>query len=131
MIKLKFGLFPVMAAIFISSGCKKQEPAISMEELDGRWELHWAQVNGSETDRLRDLYFVFLPDTSLQTNILGSERNYKYRFDGETISQQSDPALQYLLKSVNDSTMTVETEIRGSVFTIFLDKAKPTVNSEM
>jgi hypothetical protein len=111
--------------------CEKQISTFEKDQLDGRWELSLAKVNGAETDRLRDLYFVFLPDTSLQTNILGSERNYKYSFDGEIIAQVSDPALNYVLKEMNDSTMTVEAEIRGSIFTIHLGKAQPTVNAEL
>ena len=131
MINLKFDSIIVFMAFLAALGCKKNKSSIDQAQLSGRWELDWAQVNGSETDRLRDLYFVFLPDTSMQTNILGSERNYKYQFDGEMISQNSDPALKYLLKEVNDSTLTVETEIRGSTFTIYLDKVQPTVNTEM
>ncbi len=131
MVNRRIGSFLSAAGLLIILGCQKKEPGFSLEQLDGRWELNWAQVNGSETDRLRDLYFVFLPDTSMQTNILGSERNYKFQFDGQVISQRSDPALSYLLMEVLDSTITMQTEIRGSVFTIYLDKAKPVVNSEL
>lgn len=131
MINSKFGLFTLTLFFLISMGCKEPEPEVQIDQLKGRWELTWAQVNGDQTDRLRDLYFVFLPDTSMQTNILGSERNFKYRFDGERISQISDPELHYLLKEINDSTLTVETEIRGSTFTINLNKSKPKINREL
>ncbi|MCB0666148.1 MAG: hypothetical protein KDC80_10015 [Saprospiraceae bacterium] len=131
MFNSKFGLLIITLTGISLLTCKKTEPAVEMDQLEGRWELNWAQVNGAETDRLRNLYFVFLPDTSMQTNILGSERNYKYEFDGEVISQISDPSLQYLLREVNDSTLTFETEIRGSIFTIYLDKSKPKINREM
>ncbi len=131
MINLRLGSMICVICSLITCGCKKNDPAFSHDQLNGRWELNWAQVNGSETDRLRDLYFVFLPDTSMQTNILGSERNFKYSLDGEVISQMSDPVLSYLLTAVNDSVMTVQTEIRGSVFTIYLDKARPTISSQL
>ena len=131
MIKDSIGSITFVATIMLVLACEKQTGTFEQEQLDGRWELNWAKVNGSETDRLRDLYFVFLPDTSMQTNILGSERNYKYTFDGEVIAQISNPALNYVLKEMNDSTMTVEAEIRGATFTIFLGKAQPTVNTEL
>jgi hypothetical protein len=131
MTKYKIGTFIFAATLVTVLACEEQAPTFKQAQLDGRWELTWAKVNGAETDRLRDLYFVFLPDTSMQTNILGSERNYKYTFDGEVIAQISDPALHYVLKEMNDSTMTVEAEIRGATFTIYLGKALPTINREL
>lgn len=131
MINLRLGSMVGVTFLLITCGCKKNEPGFSHDQLNGRWELNWAQVNGSETDRLRDLYFVFLPDSSMQTNILGSERNFKYSLDGAVISQMSDPVLSYLLSEVNDSVMTVQSEIRGSLFTIYLEKAKPTISSQL
>ncbi|MCB0687927.1 MAG: hypothetical protein KDC53_15430 [Saprospiraceae bacterium] len=132
MINLKFGSFAfTLATISLIWACKKNEPTVDQAQLGGRWELNWAQINGAETDRLRDLYFVFLPDTSMQTNILGSERNFKFDFDGESIKQHSDPAMEFLIKEVNDSTLTVETEIKGSIFTIYLDRSQPKPNSPM
>ncbi|MBK8500762.1 MAG: hypothetical protein IPL46_00380 [Saprospiraceae bacterium] len=131
MIKIKIGSIIFAATLIAVLACEKQASTFKQDQLDGRWELSLAKVNGAETDRLRDLYFVFLADTSMQTNILGSERNYKYTFDGEVIAQISDPSINYMLKEINDSTMTVEAEIRGATFTIYLGKAQPTVNREL
>jgi hypothetical protein len=111
-------------------GCKEDTEEGWNGELSGRWELSWAQVNSADTDRLRDLYFVFLPDTSMQSNILGSEKNFKYRVQGDKIMQLGDPQLEYQVIAATDTTMTMETEIRGSIFTIFLDKAKPRANTQ-
>ena len=116
-----------LCCILLISSCKKDDKQHWDGSLSGRWELNWAQVNETNTDRLRNLYFVFLPDTSMQSNILGSERNYKYSLTGDVITQLGDPELHYKVLDASDTTMTMETEIRGSTFTIYLDKAKPKV----
>lgn len=119
----------VFGMIGLSLGCRTDEKkTITSQLLEGRWELQVATVNGEGTDRLRNLYFVFLPDTSLQTNIMGSEQNFKYRLtEDDVIHQSSDPPLVYAISEVTDSTIAVETEIRKSVFSITLAKAKPKV----
>lgn len=107
-----------------------RDQSIRDQSIEGRWELERATVNGEGTDRLRNLYFVFLPDTSLQTNIMGSEQNFAYHFlEDNVIQQSSDPQLSYRIEEMTDSTMVMETEIRKSVFTIFLAKVKPKVNT--
>ena len=121
---------PAVSAFILLIGCKQEAEESWSGELAGRWELSWAQVNSADTDRLRDLYFVFLPDTSMQSNILGSEKNFKYSVDGDVITQLGDPQLQYQVMAATDTTLTMETEIRGSVFTIYLDKAKPKITTQ-
>lgn len=121
---------PAISAFMIVMGCKQETEETWNGQLSGRWELSWAQVNSTDTDRLRDLYFVFLADTSMQSNILGSEKNFKYKVAGDIITQLGDPQLQYQVIAATDTTMTMETEIRGSVFTIYLDKAKRKINTQ-
>ena len=111
-------------SLLIVWGCKEAEQPLDGNQLEGRWELVSASVNGSDTDRLRDLYFVFLPDTSMQTNILGSEANFKYALIDRQLEQKSDPALSYQLQELNDSIIMMSTEIRGSTFEMTLGRAK-------
>ncbi|NND34593.1 MAG: hypothetical protein HKN76_18550 [Saprospiraceae bacterium] len=116
-----------LSLLITISACKPDKEEAWDGKLSGRWELNWAQVNDANTDRLRNLYFVFLPDTSMQSNILGSEANFKYKVTGDVITQLGNPELHYKVINTTDTTMTIETEIRGSTFTIYLDKAKPKV----
>lgn len=114
--------------------CAPDQEVMTRSLLEGRWELAMAQVNGEATDRLEKLYFVFLPDTSLQTNILGSEQNFKYQVDGPHIKQLSSPEVEYLMQELTDSSLVLQTEIRGATFDMFLGrstpKAPPTVQQE-
>lgn len=97
--------------------------------LDGRYELTHASIDGADSDRLRDLYYVFLPDSSMQTNIMGSEQNFKYTHEGTNLRQHSDPEVDYSIQRDTDSTLTLTTEIRGSHFIIHLGRSKPKVKS--
>ncbi len=92
-------------------------------DLLGRWELESARVNGSETDRLRDLYYVFLPDTSFQSNILGSERNYPYVLKDKVIVQHGETPISYEIISMVDDLLVLQATIRGSVFLMDFTKA--------
>ncbi len=121
-------VFLLVISLITLLACKSDdndEHEYSSALIEGRWNLVSANVDGEETDRLRGLYFVFLPDTSMQTNILGSERNYKYSLTGEGIQQHSDPPLSYEIRSQSDSLLTMISRIRGADFTIYLSKAKP------
>ena len=121
---------PAISVFILLTGCKQETKESWDGELAGRWELNWAQVNSAETDRLRDLYFVFLPEMRMLSNILGSEKNFQYEVEGEIITQLGDPQLHYQVMEASDITLTMKTEIRGSVFTIYLDKAKPKINTQ-
>ncbi len=130
MTSLQSSFIIILGLVFTTIACQQTEEGPADDQLLGRWELSSATVNGSQTDRLRDLYFVFLPDTSLQTNILGSETNFKYHISEDIIVQQSDPLLNYHLQEITDSTLMLQTEIRGSTFSISLRKARPKINTE-
>ncbi len=118
----------LIAAIVLCT-CRQQveqgESSLDTLQFMGRWELATAEVDGKSTDRLRSLYFVFLPDTSLQTNIFGSETNYKFSFEDGVILQFSNPQLNYELLEITDSTMSLRTELRGKQFTMYLGKSIP------
>jgi len=125
-VKKQLGVFwSLFVVITCIQACRSDSKENTISELNGRWELAWAQVDGTDTDRLRNLYFVFLPDSSFQSNIFGTEANFKYRMEGNVIHQMSEPPLNYTLESMNDSMLTMKTEIRGSAFTIHMDRSKP------
>ena len=98
---------------------------LGQSDILGRWELAFAQVDGKETDRLRSLYFVFLADTSLRTNIFGSETNFKFSMQDDQIQQISEPPITYHLLEHTDTSLHVQTQLRGQQFTMKLHKAKP------
>ncbi len=122
-----FGSVILLVLMILLCSCKSEEPEDSFSQRDilGRWELASAQVDGKDTDRLRNLYFVFLPDTSLQTNILGSETNFKFSLADRIIEQNSQPKIIYQLLHHTDSTLQIQTELRGKQFSMLLEKAKP------
>lgn len=116
--------------VFVLASCGSDEEPQQSGSLEGRWELQSATVNGNTTDRLRNLYFVFLPDSSLQTNLMGSEANYKYKLDEKRITQFSDPEVIYDMQSLSDSALVLETEIQGATFNILLSRKQPSSTIE-
>ncbi len=116
--------------VFVLASCGGDQEPEESGSLEGRWELQSATVNGNTTDRLRSLYFVFLPDSSLQTNLLGSEANYKYQMNEKRITQFSDPEVIYDLQSLSDSALVLQTEIQGATFNIFLSRKQPSSTIE-
>ena len=123
--------------VVLAIGCKNEQTEEQTGSLEGRWELVSATVDGSNTDRLRDLYFVFLPDSSVQTNLMGSEANYKYTLEDHQITQFSDPQVIYTMQSLSDSTLVLEMQVQGATFNISLGRGKasrtieaPTVETE-
>ena len=129
MLVWKKALFAAISIGFILDlySCKQEisEQFVRYTDIAGRWELASAQVDGKDTDRLRSLYFVFLPDTSLQTNIFGSETNFRFSMLEDKIEQYSEPKLTYYLLDYTDTTIHVQTELRGKQFSMELRKAKP------
>ena len=118
-------ILTIISLLLVSCEQGSGEVGLSQSDILGRWELAFAQVDGKETDRLRSLYFVFLPDTSLQTNIFGSETNFKFSMQEERIQQISEPPITYHLLEHTDTSLHVQTQLRGQQFTMKLLRAKP------
>ena len=89
-------------------GCGTDSNSVGHDALMGRWELSKATVDGKDTDRLQSLYYVFLPDTSVQTNILGSETNFKYIFNSVEIEQLSEDEMDAELQRIEEALGEME-----------------------
>ncbi|MCB0548618.1 MAG: lipocalin family protein [Phaeodactylibacter sp.] len=107
------------------------EPEGQQELLLGRWELRQATRNGSPTESLSELYFVFNADGSMNTNlpVPGMSEETKYKLDGRNIYQYSDglpDELSYFIDEISDSTLVLSTEIRNFRFNFVLEKQTAT-----
>ena len=93
------------------------------QELNGRWELTSASIDGEDSDRLENLYFEFLAD-QMNTNILGEDGTYPFHLHGSVIDQESEPAVSYEFQIDSDSTLALSTDIRGKTFVFHLLRAE-------
>ena len=114
--------FLSLMAFTIFLGCKK-DAKTNEDILWGRWEIVDASRNGSRTETLDELYFVFGEDGSLETNIAGSPEMATYSVK-ENLIQQRESRLEadYLIEQITDSTLMLATELRTFRFRLLLKK---------
>lgn len=116
----------LLSFVLLGSSCG-QDPGNQQELLLGRWELEEATSNGTPTERLAGLYFVFKPDGAMNTNlpVPGMSEETKYKLDGSNLLQYSDglpDEVVYTIEEVGDSTLTLTTELRNFRFRFLLKK---------
>lgn len=104
-------LFPAVFAC-------RQEANLKTEELIlGRWEIQEAFRNGRPTESLAELYFEFLPDGEMSTNLTGAPENARYQIEGNTLRQtESQLPADYLIEELSDSVLVLTTQLRGFDF---------------
>ena len=101
------------------------EPENKQDLLFGRWELQEAMRNGSPTESLSDLYFVFGADGRMNTNlpVPGMAEQSKYKLDGRNLYQYSDDLpdeVAYYIDEIGDSTLVLTTDLRNFHFSFVL-----------
>lgn len=115
----------VLAALaVVLTGACKSEPDDTAQLLTGRWELIEATRDGQPSETLQDLYFEFLPDGQLNTNIAGGPESALYELDKKTVRQrQSRIEADYTIEEISDSLLVLSAKIRDYAFRFRLAKA--------
>jgi hypothetical protein len=108
-------------------------PAKGNISLQGRWTIVNAQRNGKATVMLNGAYFIFDTETKmLRTNLRLDEQEGEisgaYSLEGERLIQNSEPRVNYTIKTYSDTTLTLSFETRGFPFEIDLKKEASTAN---
>lgn len=89
------------------------------EMLPGRWMAAEATRNGKPTGTLTDLFFEFLPNDSLYTNIAGSPQGMRFYVEDGVIQQRKGPFdADYKVQSITEKEMVLNTTLNGFDFTI-------------
>lgn len=105
------------------SACR-QDQDHTAERIIGRWELREATRDGKPTESLEALYFEFLPDGKMNTNMAGVPETAAYTVAKNTIQQrQSRIEADYTIEDLGDSTMVLSAIIRDYNFRFRLGKA--------
>lgn len=104
--------------IIAAVSCKTDKPKPE-ELLPGRWVAVEATRNGRPTGTLTDLFFEFLPNDSLFTNIAGSPQGMRYYVEDNVIQQRKGPFdADFNVQSINEQEMVVSTTLNGFDFVI-------------
>lgn len=105
------------------SACR-QDQDNTAERIVGRWELREATRDGKPTESLEALYFEFLPDGKMNTNMAGVPETAAYTVAKNTIQQrQSRIEADYIIEELGDSIMVLSASIRDYNFRFRLGKA--------
>ncbi|WP_235295750.1 hypothetical protein [Portibacter marinus] len=116
--------------IGLAYGCKSDNKSELNYELEGRWSIYEAYRDGDLTTTLEDGFFEF-QDSQLVTNILGSPISGVYKLEQNAFNHNSALPATYQIKSYNQDSMELETEIRGFDFLFKLHKALDTIPSDI
>lgn len=94
--------------------------------LNGRWELAKALRNQKQTETLSGVYFQFGEDNKMLTNFpAGPEEFGAFQLKQREIIQNFPAQMvRYQIKGLNDTSLILTTEMRGSLFELQLRKSQ-------
>ncbi len=102
--------------------CKKDlKPGLTLQDLEGKWQLTEAFRNEKPTQTLSGAYYQF-QDTVLTTNIFGYDFSAGYTIENMEIVQHIPMELRYTVTKNPDQTLGFLTKISGLDFRFTLKK---------
>jgi len=118
--KRVFWFFLILLVLPLCQACK--EKAVPISSLLGKWNIIAAERNGRTTQTLESVYFTFSDETSMTTNLFGTDQQLKvqyndgeFRVNGSTMTHLDVLALQA-------DTLFLGTNIEGYLYHITLLK---------
>lgn len=118
-----------MAAGIMLWSCTGDSQAEGEVLLEGYWGLTQANINGKASDRLSSLYFEFVKDSLVHTNILGEDASYPYQQTETEIIQKSVPEIIYSIDQLTDTLLTLTTQIQNADFVLYLGRRSSALES--
>jgi hypothetical protein len=97
-------LIVLFSAVLVTWSCN-QGNAIQQEGLYGKWDIHKAMRNGSETHYLRGGYFIIQPDGAMTINITGTEEKGRFKLDDHTL--RLDNKKDFIVESFRQDSMAI------------------------
>lgn len=107
----------LLIAIFSCNRETKKETALNPV---GYWVLQEALRNGKPTESMNDAFFNFTKEGKVVSNIF--EGNLDFKVEGNKIIQSGDFPVEYVIESIQDSTMALKMIIREVPFSLKLKK---------
>lgn len=113
-------LFFFATTLFFLASCG-DDNALTSTDLAGRWVIQNATRNGEPTTTMEGMYFEFLDDGKLLTNMTGAEEAYSYELDGGVILQRDGTIdADLLIESLKEGELVLTTELRDKQFRMVL-----------
>jgi hypothetical protein len=113
-----FHLFLFLTLISLAS-CNDDDA--KKVELNGRWDLKYAELNGQPAPSLERIYFDF-NNGNLTTNFneATTDETTPFELKSEKIVKNSTPKIVFDIESQSDSLLELTTEMRGFDFKLVL-----------
>lgn len=118
------------SAILLVWSCDDETKSNNLA-LIGRWEIVRGFRNQKATETLIGTYFQFGDDGKMQTNLpIGPEEPMDFSVNNNEIRQKSTPPVKYIIKSLSDSSLVLDLELRGMQFEMHFQRAEIPAPSE-
>lgn len=98
------------------------ENEIKLSDIEGHWDVTRAIRDGRPTESLDGAFFNFSTDGLVTSNLLGDTLQVPFQLKGDTISQQLNSPIIYIIEEFEGPVMVVNTTLRSTPFQFFLEK---------
>lgn len=119
-IKLLISLCVLVLTASIVESCKEPIQETDTSHLLGNWVVVNAKRNAKLTSTLNEAYFMFKPDSTLETNFIGEDIMGTYEIDGNVISHNAGEKLDFTIVNLSRDTLILSTQIMDHNFEFFL-----------
>jgi len=87
------------------------QPEIDKSLINGKWLVVSSKRNSKPTTTVNEAYFVFSPDSTMQTNFTGDDVSSKFSLNTRKINQHSEENLSYDILKLTRDTLVLKTSI--------------------
>jgi len=103
-------------AILLIVGCKSDttEPkALTINDLNGEWEIYHATRNGKVTKSLEKGNFVFQDDSLVSSNLFNTANSLNFTYDKGAITIKGEPNFSTLnVESFKEDTLVLSARLK-------------------
>lgn len=119
-------LILLVVAVMLLFSCGAESPAVSNEDLLGKWDVVEARRNGSVTRTFSNAYFEFQEDNKMETNFSGEVHEAVYDLENGAIVQHGGTPIRYEINEWADSIFTLNFDFMNFHFDFLLARHKET-----
>lgn len=128
--KIKYIFAYIFFLLVVVTGCKSDEPQITVDKLSGYWEVAEAYRNGRLTRTMKNGFFKINPDTTMKTNILKDTADYSFSLDGILMNVSDLQEMTYEIMYLSEDTLIMDTKLLKYDFRFISLKKKPSSEHE-
>ena len=106
----------------------QQDTKLETENLSGEWTIVDASRSGRKTQTLNGAYYHFVTDSTMRTNLLGTDMESPYRLEENVILQTEPEEIRYVIEELTDTSLVLNTKIRDTEFNLIMRRSESVEN---